>query len=113
MTIVTTLQIEVQAFDSLTLTYLYLLSIVAQALGIYIYWFVQRKYNIRTKTMLNIVSVAIVLMAMYGFAGIWTQVIGFHNRWEFWFFNAYFGFFVCPWYSYSQTMVRPHFPFIF
>ena len=63
--------------------------------------------------MLNAASAAVVLMTIYGFVGIWTQVIGFHNRWEFWLFQAYLGFFACPWYNYSQTMVRPHFPIIF
>ena len=105
--IVSTLQNEVQAFNSLILAYLFLVSVAAQALGVYFYWLVQRRYKIRTKIMLNTASLAIVFMTVYGLVGIWTQAIGFHSRWEFWVFQAYFGFFVCPWYNYSQTMVRP------
>ena len=37
--------------------------------------------------------------------GIWTQRFGFHQAWEFWFYQAFYGFFVCPWYSYSQIMI--------
>ena len=107
-----TLQIEVQAFNSLILAYLFIVAVAAQAVGVYVYWLVQRRYNIRTKTMLNTASVAIVLLTIYGFVGIWTEVVGFHNRWEFWIFQAYLGFFVSPWYNYSQTMVRPPFPII-
>lgn len=37
--------------------------------------------------------------------GIWTQRFGFHQAWEFWFYQGFYGFFVCPWYSYSQIMI--------
>ena len=104
-----TLQNEVQAFDSVILAYLFIVGVAAQAIGVYIYWLIQRRYNIPTKTMLNATSVAILLMSIYGLVGIWTEVIGLHNRWEFWVFQAYLGFFMCPWYNYSQTMVRPPF----
>lgn len=36
---------------------------------------------------------------------VWTQKFGFHNVWEFWLYQVYYGFFVCPWYAYSFTMV--------
>ena len=108
-----TLQNEVQAYDSLMLAYLLLVAAAGRALGVYFYWIVQRRYNIPTKTMFNAASIAVVLLTVYGFVGIWTQVIGFHNRWEFWIFQAYLGFFVSPWYNYSQTMVSPHFPIMF
>lgn len=113
ITIVSTLQNQVQNFNSLILAYLLLVSVAAQAAGVYAYWLVQHRYKIGTKTMLNIASAAVVLMTIYGFAGIWSRDIGFHSRWEFWVFQVYFGFFVCPWYNYSQTMVSPSaFPFM-
>lgn len=37
--------------------------------------------------------------------GIWTQKFGFHNVWEFWVYQTFYGLFVCPWYSYSQIMI--------
>lgn len=112
ITIVSTLQNEVQAFNSLILAYLLLVSVAAQAAGVYAYWIVQRRYDISTKIMLNVASAAVVLMTIYGFAGIWSHKIGFHSRWEFWVFQVYFGFFVCPWYNYSQTMVSPSLSFM-
>ncbi|KAG8749391.1 hypothetical protein FRC14_001465 [Serendipita sp. 396] len=105
ITIVSTLQNQVQAFNSLILAYLLLVSVAAQAAGVYAYWSIQHRYQIRTKTMLTVASVAVVLMTIYGFVGIWVTEIGFHSRWEFWGFQVYFGFFVCPWYNYSQTMI--------
>lgn len=105
VTIVSTLQNEVQAFNSLILAYLLLVSVAAQAAGVYAYWLVQRRYGLSTKAMLNFSSGAVVLMTLYGLVGIWTHKIGFHSRWEFWVFQVYFGFFVCPWINYSQTMV--------
>jgi MFS-type transporter involved in bile tolerance (Atg22 family) len=37
--------------------------------------------------------------------GIWTDRFGFHNVWEVWVYQAFYGLFVCPWYSYSQIMI--------
>ena len=37
--------------------------------------------------------------------GIWTNAIGFHHEWEFWLYQVWYGVAVCPWYSYSQTMI--------
>ena len=34
-----------------------------------------------------------------------TQNFGFHNAWEFWLYQTWYGLFVCPWYSYSQIMI--------
>jgi MFS-type transporter involved in bile tolerance (Atg22 family) len=30
---------------------------------------------------------------------------GFHQAWELWVYQAFYGLFVCPWYTYSQTMI--------
>lgn len=67
---------------------------------------VQRRWSLSTKTMLNAVAVSIVALDVYGMLGVWTQAIGFHHRWEFWLYQVWYGLMVCPWYSYSQTMVR-------
>ena len=67
---------------------------------------VQRRWNLNTKTMLNAVAVSIVALDVYGMLGVWTQAVGFHHRWEFWVYQIWYGLMVCPWYSYSQTMVR-------
>jgi MFS-type transporter involved in bile tolerance (Atg22 family) len=55
--------------------------------------------------MFNIVAVNIVILDLWGMVGIWTQKFGFHNVWEVWVYQAFYGLLVCPWYSYSQIMI--------
>ena len=80
--------------------------------------------------MFNAIAVSIILLDGWGMIGIWTDKFGFHNAWEVWvsfskaekreekvpgikltFFSfakvyqAFYGLFVCPWYSYSQIMI--------
>lgn len=69
---------------------------------------VQCRWNLSTKTMLNAVAASIIALDAYGMIGVWTQTIGFHHGWEFWLYQVWYGLMVCPWYSYSQTMVRVH-----
>lgn len=105
VTVIGTLQNSVVSYNTLQLTYLLLVGIAAQALGIYSFWFVQRRYAISTKTMFGVVAVGIILLDAWGCIGIWTQKFGFHNTWEFWLYQTFYGIAVCPWYSYSQTMI--------
>jgi len=105
VTVVATLQNSIVAYNSLQLTYLLIVGIASQAAGIYIFWFIQRRYRLTTKTMFNTVAVFIVLLDGWGMIGIWTQRFGFHHVWEVWMYQAYYGLVVCPWYSYSQTMI--------
>ena len=37
--------------------------------------------------------------------GIWTEKLGYHNLWEFWFFNAQFGFTMGAQFSYGQAFM--------
>ena len=55
--------------------------------------------------MLNAVIVGILLLDGWGMIGIWTQSFGFHHVGEIWGYQAFYGLFVCPWYSYSQIMI--------
>jgi MFS-type transporter involved in bile tolerance (Atg22 family) len=55
--------------------------------------------------MFNAVMLGIILLDAWGMIGIWTQKFGFHNEWEFWLYQVFYGLFVCPWYSYSQIMI--------
>lgn len=55
--------------------------------------------------MFNAVMFGIILLDGWGMIGIWTQKFGFHNEWEFWLYQVFYGLFVCPWYSYSQIMI--------
>lgn len=62
MTVIATLQNEVVEYDTLTLTYLLLVGIAAQAVGIYSFWLIQQRYQLNTKTMFNAVIVGIILL---------------------------------------------------
>ncbi|KAJ2995367.1 hypothetical protein NUW58_g1291 [Xylaria curta] len=94
---------EVVSYDTLTLTYLLIVGIVAQAVGIAAYWWLQKGYQISAKMMFNMVMVAIVVLDGWGMVGNWTDNFGFHHVWEIWLYQAFYGLFVCQWYSYSQV----------
>ena len=106
VTVVATLQNSVVAYDTLTLTYLLLVGIATQAVGIGSFWWVQKRFRLGTKTMFNAVMIGIIMLDGWGMIGIWTQGFGFHHVWEFWLYQTFYGIAVCPWYSYSQIMVR-------
>lgn len=55
--------------------------------------------------MFNAIAVCIIILDAWGMVGIWTQKFGFHKQWEFWLYQVFYGLLVCPWYSYSQTMI--------
>ncbi|PKY01447.1 putative autophagy protein [Aspergillus campestris IBT 28561] len=105
VTVVSTLQNSVVSYSTLHLTYLLIVGIAAQAIGIYTFWYIQQRFKLTTKTMFNTIAVAIILLDGWGMIGIWTPKFGFHNEWEFWLYQAFYGLFVCPWYSYSQIMI--------
>lgn len=105
VTVIGTLQNEIVAYNTLQLTYLLIVGIAAQALGIWSFWTAQKRYQLSTKFMFNIVAVGIIILNGWGMIGIWTQRFGFHHVWEVWVYQAFYGLFVCPWYSYSQTMI--------
>lgn len=105
VTAIATLQNEVVEYDTLKLTYLLLVGIAAQAAGIGSFWYVQKTFQLSAKTMFNAIMVSIILLDGWGMIGNWTSRFGFHNEWEFWFYQVFYGLFVCPWYSYSQIMI--------
>lgn len=105
VTVIATLQNQIVSYNTLTLTYLLIVGIVAQAVGIGAFWLVQKRFDLGAKTMFNAVMVAIVLLDGWGMVGNWTDRFGFHNVWEIWLYQAFYGLLVCPWYSYSQIMI--------
>lgn len=62
VTVIATLQNSVVEYDTLSLTYLLLVGIAAQAIGIYAFWWIQQRYGLSTKTMFNAVMAAIILL---------------------------------------------------
>lgn len=105
VTVVQTLQNEVQHYNTILLAELLLVSFVGQCVGMFVFMRVQNRWRISTKTMLNAVAVFIIILDCWGMIGVWTQTIGFHHSWEFWLYQVWYGLLVCPWYSYSQTMI--------
>ncbi|KAK3617124.1 hypothetical protein LTR56_025500 [Elasticomyces elasticus] len=105
VTVIGTLQNSIVAYNTLELTYLLIVGIAAQAVGIFAFWNVQKRWQLSTKTMVNAVAVGIIVLDGWGMIGIWTQRFGFHHKWEVWVYQVFYGLFVCPWYSYSQTMI--------
>lgn len=104
LTVVTTLQNAVIEYNFIKLNYLSMVGWATQFIGVYGYWTVQQKYQLRNKTMYCWVAFCIILLDVWGLIGIWTQKIGFHNPWEFWVFQCWWGL-ISPYYSYSQIMV--------
>ncbi|KAL2834467.1 autophagy-related protein 22-like protein [Aspergillus cavernicola] len=105
VTVIATLQNSIVAYNTLQLTYLLIVGIAAQAIGIYAFWAIQQRFKLSPKNMFNAVALAIILLDGWGMVGIWTQKFGFHNSWEVWLYQAFYGLLVCPWYSYSQIMI--------
>ncbi|WVQ74264.1 hypothetical protein IAR50_003861 [Cryptococcus sp. DSM 104548] len=105
VTVIATLQNEVVSYDTKMLNYLLIDGIGAQALGIGLFWLVQKKWTIPTKTMLLFNAFWILVLAAWGCIGITQTQFGFHNAWEFWAYQAFYGVAVCPWYAISQAMI--------
>ncbi|KAL2441498.1 hypothetical protein ABEF95_015172 [Exophiala dermatitidis] len=105
VTVIATLQNSVVSYNTLTLTYLLIVGIAAQGVGIFAYWFIQKRYGFSTKTMFDAVMIGILVLDAWGLIGIWTQRFGFHREFEFWLYQTFYGLFVCQWYAYSQTMI--------
>jgi MFS-type transporter involved in bile tolerance (Atg22 family) len=105
VTVIATLQNTLVSYNSLTLTYILIVGIAAQLAGIFSFWTIQKRFGLSTKVMFDAVMLGIILLDGWGMIGIWTQKFGFHHEWEVWFYQVFYGLFVCPWYSYSQIMI--------
>ncbi|TBU38548.1 MFS general substrate transporter [Dichomitus squalens] len=105
VTVIGTLQNSVVSYSTLQLTLLLIVGIVTQGLGIYLFWLVQKRFQIPTKTMLCFNVFWILILTVWGLIGIHTDKFGFKHVWEIWLYQAYYGLMVCPWYAYSQTMI--------
>ncbi|KIY62022.1 hypothetical protein CYLTODRAFT_459347 [Cylindrobasidium torrendii FP15055 ss-10] len=105
VTVIGTLQNSVVAYSTLQLTLLLIVGIVAQAVGIYLFWAVQKRFNISTKSMLLFNVFWIIVLTIWGLIGVRTDKFGFKHVWEIWLYQTFYGLLVCPWYAYSQTMI--------
>ena len=76
VTVIGTLQSQIVAYNTLQLTYLLIVGIAAQAVGIWTFWHVQKRYQLSTKTMFNVVAVGIIVLDGWGMIGNWTDQFG-------------------------------------
>lgn len=107
MTVIATLQNTVVSYNTLKLTYLLIVGIAAQLVGIYGFWMVQKRFGLSTKVMFDVVMLGILLLDGWGMVGIWTQKFGFHNEWEFWLYQVVYGLVVRP-FALCSSVVCTH-----
>lgn len=62
VTVIATLSYQIVAYDTLTLTYVLIVGIVAQAIGIGAFWLAQKRWQLSTKTMFNAIMLGIILL---------------------------------------------------
>ncbi|KAH8761043.1 autophagy-related protein 22-like protein [Diaporthe sp. PMI_573] len=65
----------------------------------------QKKWSLRTKTILHITNWSCFFLAVWGMVGLWTKKIGYHNLWEFWAVSVFYGPSVGLQMSYSQVFL--------
>ncbi|KAI0255030.1 MFS general substrate transporter [Lactifluus subvellereus] len=95
----------VVSYSTLQLTFQTMVCIATQGLGTFLFWSVQRKFNISTKKMLLFNVFWILVLTVWGLAGVHTNKIGFKHIWEIWLYQGFFGLMICPWWAYGQTMI--------
>ncbi|GAQ04298.1 hypothetical protein ALT_1619 [Aspergillus lentulus] len=109
-TLVSIIQNDYVSFSFLQLTYLGITQAVCSITSTFGFWYIQKYFKFRTKTMFLVTNLFSVLIPLWGMVGLWTQRIGYHNRWEFYFYNVVFGLFQAPYYAYAQTMISELMP---
>jgi MFS-type transporter involved in bile tolerance (Atg22 family) len=105
ITLVTISQTQVVQFSATQNTYLIMVQGGSVAFFVFGGYYFQRRFNLRTKTMLQVTNFGCLLVALWGMLGIWTTKVGYHNLWEFWFFNAQFGLTMGAQFSYGQAFM--------
>ncbi|CAL1717105.1 unnamed protein product [Somion occarium] len=79
VTVVGTLQNSVVSYSTLQLTLLLIVGIVTQGLGIYLFWLVQKRFQISTKAMLCFNVFWILILTIWGLIGVHTDKFGFKH----------------------------------
>ncbi|KAF5371301.1 hypothetical protein D9758_004260 [Tetrapyrgos nigripes] len=99
-TLVSICQNDKFQFSFLQNTYLGLAQAITSTMATLGFWYIQKYWKIICGDQRRDDS-----HSAMGMIGIWTNAIGFHNVWEFWFYNVVFGLFQAPYYAFSQTMM--------
>ncbi|PBP19634.1 hypothetical protein BUE80_DR009662 [Diplocarpon rosae] len=98
-------QSQVVHFSAISNTYLIMVQGSSAGIGVFVAYYIQQKFGLRTKTMLQSTNAGCLVAAGWGIMGIWTHKVGYHNVWEFWAFNATFGITLGPQFSYGQAFM--------
>lgn len=83
--------------------------LIVQGVSVFIFtvlavW-AQKKWGLRSKTILHITNWSCFFLAIWGMIGLWTKKIGYHNLWEFWVVSVFYGPSVGLQMSYSQVFL--------
>ncbi|GAD95565.1 hypothetical protein PVAR5_4210 [Paecilomyces variotii No. 5] len=108
--LVTIIQNGVVEFNFLQITYLGIAQACCSIASTFGFWYIQKYFKLRTKPMFLVTNFFSVFIPFWGMLGLWTKKIGYHNKWEFYFYNIIFGLFQAPYYAYSQTMISELMP---
>ncbi|ORX40325.1 autophagy-related protein 22-like protein [Kockovaella imperatae] len=103
--IVNILQNNAISFSALEYSGLFLVVYGTSFIGYVAMDFIQRRFGIPPKYMFLWTSVWIVFMCLWGVIGIWTTKIGFHNEWEFWFYQGFLGLMTPGLFSYAPVIL--------
>ncbi|EAU35175.1 conserved hypothetical protein [Aspergillus terreus NIH2624] len=87
------------SFSFLNLTYLNIVQAACSIASTFGFWYIQNYFKIRTKRMFLVTNFFSVFIPFWGMLGLWTKRVGYHNRWEFYFYNIIFGLFQAPYYA--------------
>ncbi|CAG7945241.1 unnamed protein product [Penicillium nalgiovense] len=109
-TLVSIIQNDSVSFSFLQITYLGITQAACSITSTFGFWYIQQYFKFKTKTMFLFTNFFSVLIPFWGMLGLWTNRIGYHNRWEFYFYNVIFGLFQAPYYAYAQTMISELMP---
>ncbi|KAL4978215.1 autophagy-related protein 22-like protein [Aspergillus desertorum] len=109
-TLISIIQNDFIHFSFLQLTYLGISQAVCSIASTLGFWYFQRHFKVRTKRIFLVTNFFTVLIPFWGMMGLRTHRIGYHNRWEFYFYNIIFGLFQAPYYAYAQTMISELMP---
>ncbi|KAE8448160.1 hypothetical protein EG329_009764 [Mollisiaceae sp. DMI_Dod_QoI] len=105
ITLVAISQTQVVAFSATENTYLIMVQGSSCVVGVYGAYWIQKRFNLRTKTMLQWTNAGCVIVALWGMPGIWTTKVGYHNLWEFWLYGAQYGATLGAQFSYGQAFM--------
>ncbi|KAH8682961.1 autophagy-related protein 22-like protein [Tricladium varicosporioides] len=103
--LISIIQNQIVSFSFLEITYLGLSQAAFSIVSTFGFWYIQKYFGIKTKSMFMITNFFSVFIPFYGMLGLWTNKIGYHTVRDFWIYNILFGLFQAPYFAYAQTVM--------